>query len=87
MAEYEEKFIVLNVKRMEELNECMPYLAEHPSVIELTTALKRFTLSYRDEVGKPLNQKYYVVNQDESYAKKIIKIVLKNETKKEKINV
>ena len=87
MAKYEEKFIVINLKRFEELND--EYSApwrDHPAVEKLNEALTDFTEAYESDVGKPLDQKYYVVNQDEPYADNVIKFILDNETKKEKIN-
>lgn len=88
MAEYEEKFIVINIKRLYELDNVCPQdnttliLQRHPSVLKLEQALKDFQESYEADVGKSLNQKYYVVNQDEPYADNVIKFILDNENKK-----
>ena len=90
MAEYEEKFIVLNKKRLEELNECTPQdmndliVRDNPSVMVLKQAIQNFKEAYEADCGKLLNQKYYVVNQDEPYADNVIKFILDNENKKEK---
>lgn len=92
MAEYEDKFVVINKKRVVELNECTPQdkdslvVHEHPVALNLESALKLFKDSYESDVGKPLDQKYYVVNQDESYAKNVIRFILDNETAKENKN-
>ena len=83
MAEYEEKFIVINTKRYVELNEIMPFCRNHPAVIKLQEALKEFKDAYEGDTGKLLSQKYYVVNQDEPYADNVIKFILDNETKKD----
>ena len=86
MAEYEEKFIVVNKKRFDELNECTDIWTEHPAVLNLESALKIFKEAYECDCDKPMNQKYYVVNQDEPYAENVIKIILDEETKKEANN-
>ena len=83
MAEYEEKFIVINRKRFDELNEYAETWREHPAVENLKKALEDFTEAYEGDYGKSLDQKYYVVNQDEPYAENVIKIILDNESKKD----
>lgn len=89
MAEYEEKFIVINKKRLSELNDEMPQtrhdltIRSHPAVTELLNALEDFESAYSSNTGKKLDQKYYVVNQDEPYAENVIKFILDNETEKE----
>lgn len=73
MAEYEEKFIVINTKRFIELNEPMSFCREHPAILILQEAWEDFKEAYERDTGKVLNRKYYVVNQDESYADNVIK--------------
>ena len=84
MVEYEEKFIVINRKRFDELNECGDIWTEHPAVLNLESALKLFKEAYECDCDKPMNQKYYVVNQDESYAGRVIQVILTGEMHKEK---
>lgn len=64
MAKYEEKFIVINRKFLSKL----PRELEIEFVQQLT------------KVNECLpNNKYYVCNQDESYAQKVIDIILEGE--------
>ena len=84
MAEYEERFIVINKKRLVELNNFAPLYEDHPAVANLLKAIDIFKESYEADFGELLDQKYYVVNQDEPYADNIIKFILDQETKKEK---
>jgi transcription initiation factor IIE alpha subunit len=68
-AKYEEKFIVINVKHLEKI----PY----------TT--KEFLLDCLDTAKEYLpSNKYYVCNQDEPYANRVIDIILKGESNKHK---
>lgn len=84
MSEYEEKFIVINRKRFDELSKIGKF---GPVFVEsFQNALKDFISYYEGWTGKKLNQKYYVVNQDEPYADDVIKIILDGETVKESIN-
>ena len=93
MVKYEEKFIVINKKHIEEYG---LKLAEQPGMSKfykdnpvsgnLINALIIFQVEYERITGKRLNQKYYVVNQDEPYSDNIIKIILDNENQKEKEN-
>ena len=96
--EYEEKFIVINKKHLKELDEntrysncncreanCPHELMFPPLCKEikaLNKALKKITKAYENRVGKKLNQKYYVVNQDEPYAKEILNILTHGEDAK-----
>ena len=88
MAEYEEKFIVINKKHIEELNDICggAFFQGATEILILEKALDDFRKAYEENTDKLLNQKYYVVNQDEPYAKNIIKFILDNETKKEQSN-
>lgn len=88
MAGYEEKFIVINMKRFEELNDEYPGdtyfgFADNKAVTNLLIALEEFRKTYEANIG-PLDQKYYICNQDEPYAQKIIDMLLDGETQKEK---
>ena len=90
MVEYEEKFIVINRKHIEEYEKCWrekyafsKLYPEVPQVRNLLDAIEMFTEAYEAYMGKTLNQKYYVVNQDEPYAENVIKFILDNESKKD----
>ena len=80
--EFKEKFLVINWKRMEEINDgfykskYFPPPEDSPPVKRLTKALKEFSEDYEDYTGNKLNQKYYVCNQDEPYAQDVIDIIL-----------
>jgi hypothetical protein len=65
-----DKFIVLNKKHIEDLNALHRggYFDSAVEVLQLKNALTHFIDAYEEEVGKPLNQKYLVCNQDEPYA-------------------
>ena len=90
MAEYEEKFIVINKKHIEEYikcwkekYDCSNLYREVPYARKLLNDIEMFAEEYEKYTGKPLDQKYYVVNQDEPYADNVIKMVLYHENKKE----
>lgn len=68
MAEYQEKFLVLNLKHLEELTD------------ETRTVFEDACERVRDELK--LDNKYYVCNQDEPYAGDVINIILSGEDKK-----
>lgn len=89
MVKYEEKFIVINKKHIKEYEKCWrkkyassSLYSEVPQVKNLLSAIEMFTKAYETYTEKPLNQKYYVVNQDEPYADSVIKFILDNEEKK-----
>lgn len=86
MVEYEEKFIVINKKHIEELDDICggPWLQSADEVIALEEALKNFKKAYEENTDKKLDQKYYVVNQDEYYAGRVIQVILTSEMHKEK---
>lgn len=65
-----DKFIVLNKKHIEDLNALHRggYFGNAVEVLQLKNALTHFIDAYEEEVGKPLNQKYLVCNQNEPYA-------------------
>ena len=83
MSDFEEdKFIVINRKRLEEMKSIdsdkwrkkyAKNAAQH-----LEDALRLFNNSYKEFVGKKLDQKYYVCNQDEPYAQEVIDCILNN---------
>jgi len=73
IAKYEEKFIVINKKHLEELEKSVIW---KPLVSSLKEALDDLCL------GLPLQNKYYVCNQDEPYAQKVIDIILEGEDAK-----
>jgi hypothetical protein len=77
----QDKFIVINRRRFEELNAMKgfgpdAYLQSHSAILNLKLALENFQDAYEAETGKPLNQKYIVVNQDEPYAEEVARLVL-----------
>lgn len=94
MKELEEKFLVINHKRFDELNECSSKITcncreafcNHMSVFpedckeikSFKKSLNNFVNAYEKRTGKKLNQKYLVCNQDEPYADKIKDIILSN---------
>lgn len=76
-GDIEDKFIVLNKKRFEELKD--NYGNYDISVHNLISSLNKFCETYELKTGKKLNQKYIVCNQDEFYADKIWEIIKANE--------
>jgi len=91
MINYEEKFIVLNSKHLQKLyNEapisgflCLPTGKNVQVIEQLKKALDAFHNRYKKVFGKELNQKYYVVNQDEPYADKVLDLILEGERVKQ----
>ena len=71
MSEFqrENKFIVLNYKRLDE--------AGRDIAEPFIEALNTFTERYENEIGK-LDQRYVVVNQDETYAEGVWKLIEAN---------
>jgi hypothetical protein len=63
-AKYEEKFVVINIKKLDKLSE-----QEKNVLCDLVQKID-------------CNNKYYVCNQDEPYAQKVIDIILEGEGKK-----
>jgi len=84
----EEKFIVLNTKRFEEMNKeyraAFDTKADHPAVTRLIEALERFALSYQETTGKQLTQKYIAFNQDEPYANALWEVIREFEVLKKR---
>ena len=81
MKELEEKFIVINKKRFEEMLEhCVEGFETHcfvkESILNFENALNEFCGAYSQITGKELNQKYYVCNQDEPYAEQVLALIL-----------
>jgi hypothetical protein len=75
MAEFKEKYIVINQDILDKLN---PYVSGAFQV-----ALDNLAMNYAEVTGEYLhNKKYYVCNQDEPYAEDIIKAILKGEDDK-----
>jgi len=70
MVKYEEKFLVINIKHLEEARK------EIPDKIAEFYELYDFISNWL-----PTN-KYYVCNQDEPYAEKVIQTILEGENKK-----
>lgn len=86
---YEDKFIVINRKRLTELNEQFPLgvrgFGSNKQVLDFIDTLNNLVHFYQDNIGQ-MNQKYYVVNQDEPYADQIWEIIKKGEEEKERQN-
>ncbi len=60
------KFLVINTKRFDELRE----VGDDYTVAKLFNTLYDFQLNYEKKVGKPLNQEYLVCNVDDLMQKK-----------------
>lgn len=75
MAVLEEKFVVFNIKDIDE------YLSTS-SKANLVLMEKAIQLG-REKDGKKGVNNYYVCNQDEPYAQQVIDIILAGETEKE----
>lgn len=92
MVKFEEKFIVINRKRCEELNkvyldsflgdDAKKHIDDHPVVARLSNALIAFDTAYRKEFGPSKERRYIVCNQDELYAPEVLKIILLGEERK-----
>lgn len=80
----EEKFLVINKKHFIALNakHFGNFFDQHPSVVALELALCEFSKAYDAEIGRPLDQRYIVCNQDEPYAEEVARIILEGEMKK-----
>jgi hypothetical protein len=73
-TEYENnKFIVINIKHLSELEENEKFKFK---VWDFKRALESLNL------GLPFNKHYYVCNQDEPYAQKVIDTILEGESEK-----
>lgn len=74
----DDMFIVINKKRIEELNALhrSGYFDSTIEVLQLEKALMRFSDAYKEEVGKPLDQQYLVCNRDEPYAPFVKALIL-----------
>lgn len=99
MAKYEEKFLVINLKRFDELNNhtrfsncgCRSACCEHEPIFpvnakeieSLVKSLKRFNKAYKERVSNKPDPKYYVCNQDEDYSQKVIDVILSGEDQKQ----
>jgi hypothetical protein len=82
-----DKFIVINKKRFEELNEAAKippngYFTNHRAVVKLKIALYEFAEAYERHTGKKLDQKYIACNQNEPYAGKVAALILGGEHEK-----
>lgn len=86
MAEKENKFIVINKKRLLELNTAFTKynaFTDCTPVEDFLKALRTFGEDYKNWVGKELNQEYIVCNQDEPYAEFVWQIILHGEEAKD----
>lgn len=82
-AKYEEKFIVINKKYINDLNLKAPQGLIHKTVRQFDMALTDLMLHIHKHTGVLLpDKKYYVCNQDESYAQEVIDTILEGESKK-----
>ena len=80
-AEFKNKFLIINHKRFEELNDATEDY--NKEVRALQVAIDNFKIAYEKRVGKKLDQKYFVCNQDEPYAQDVIDVILRGECEKE----
>lgn len=91
--EYEEKFIVINEKILKKLTdkynkECgkanlLANKREVYQVEDFRSKLQALTVVCYEELGIDLSaKKYYVCNQDEPYAQKVIDTILEGESEK-----
>lgn len=79
------KFIVINRKRFEELaaavlkntNE-LEIKCANRYIDHLESAISMFQELYEEKTGLKMDQKYYVCNQDEPYAQEVIDCILNN---------
>ena len=81
---YEEKFIVINTKRLKELDNEISTMFDisHEANDKLIKAIDEWSKTYREYTGKNLDQKYYVVNQDEPYADEVWELIKNGEESK-----
>ena len=96
MIEYEDnKFIVINRKHLAEAEReyrktdiaklhSKKMEVPHRFIQNLFNTLSFFSEFYNNQTGKVLNQSYYVCNQDEPYAQKVIDVILEGEREKER---
>ena len=84
--EYKEKFIVINRKRLAELNEVSANNMVHNSVSTFISALKDLRISYESDVGRAMDQKYFVCNQDEPYAIAVFRLIENHEDHKQHLS-
>jgi hypothetical protein len=82
MAKKERRFIVINLKRLEELDATTGDNREHWAFNRLGVVLKDFKEDYEYKTGKKLDQEYIVCNQNEPYADKVWQIILDHEDMK-----
>ncbi|MCP4570556.1 MAG: hypothetical protein GY841_23475, partial [FCB group bacterium] len=77
-----EMFLVINLKRFEELNEMCPQgsmgFTPNQAVLDLQIAIKEFKDVYEANI-RPLDQRYFVCNQDEPYAQEVWDVIVKGE--------
>ena len=69
---YEQKFIVINYKRFDEMN---TFIEGKECVNRFIKAGTQFEEDYERITGKKLDQNYIVINEDEPYIQKIYKIM------------
>jgi hypothetical protein len=76
-AALDEKFIVINTKRFEEMAaiERGGYFGCADGIL-LRQAITKFVQAYEHTTGKKMDQKYLVCNQDEPYADEVARIIL-----------
>lgn len=76
---YDNKFAVINKKRLKELDDVNNELGSHKANIMLLNAIKEWADAYENDTGKELDQEYLVVNQDEPYADEVWQLIKDNE--------
>ena len=76
----ENKFIVINLKRFEEIDDLGGNGTRARR--KLLDALRTFNQEYQQKTGKKMNQKYVVCNKDEPYANAVWEIIKAGENMK-----
>jgi hypothetical protein len=81
----QDKFIVINRKRFDELPLDTSYFQLNSAAVKLECAITKFSKDYEEMTGKKMDQRYIVCNQDEPYADEVARVILEGEAVKEKI--
>jgi hypothetical protein len=82
-----DKFIVINRKHIDvyeknDIEEVPDENGRNPIVNRLFDSLHAFVFGYNKALGRKIGNKYYVCNQDEPYADKVLEIILQGEQDK-----
>lgn len=80
-----DKFIVINRKHLEELTK-LDKEKDFDFKKEFNILFECFVKFYKTLTGNEFINKYYVCNQDEPYAQKVLDVILEGERAKEILN-